>query len=171
SGGSGGGGAAAAGGAAGGSGLAAIPEARRVASSSALPTCGKGALKIGLASTKVAYDPDEKPTFRLVATNGSGTACKVDLGPKSMVLTITNSDDDRIWTSKDCAASSGQYFEIPAHSTVARTVTWDRRHSTTKCSGATPPAAAAGTYLAQIATGAATVPKDQSQKSIRLDQD
>ncbi|MGQ4516969.1 hypothetical protein [Streptomyces sp. DW26H14] len=164
---SGGGGSAAAGGA----GAAGIVSARQVPAGSTLPTCGKGALKVALDSTKVAYEPDQKPQFKVVVTNSSATTCKVDLGPKAMVLTITNTDDDRIWTSKDCPKTGTMYFEVPAHSTIAHTVTWDRRHSTSKCSSATPPAAGAGTYLAQITTGVATVPQAQSQKSIRLSED
>ncbi|WP_329456384.1 hypothetical protein [Streptomyces sp. NBC_01497] len=158
-------------GAAGGSGAAGIPTGRQVPASSSLPTCGKGSLKVSLTTTKAAYEPDEKPQFKLVVTNSSGTTCKVNLGPKSMVLTITDTEDTRIWTSKDCPKTVTLYFEVPAHSAIAHTVTWDRRHSTTKCSSATPPAAGAGTYLAQISTGVATIPQAQSEKSVRLDQD
>ncbi|GAA3740666.1 hypothetical protein [Streptomyces tremellae] len=145
--------------------------ARQVPGGSALPTCSRGALKVALDSTSAAYEPDEKPQFKLVVTNGSGTDCKADLGPKAVVLTITDTDDDQIWTSKDCPKTAHAYFEIPPHATVTRTLTWDRRHSTAKCSAAAPPAAGAGTYLAQITSGVATVPQAQSQKSVRLEQD
>ncbi|MEW2549648.1 hypothetical protein AB0910_28430 [Streptomyces sp. NPDC047002] len=168
-----GGGAAGSGGTGGSAGGAAAggAAARQVPVGSALPTCSRSALKVALDSTEAAYEPDEKPQFKLVVTNGSGTDCKADLGPKAVVLTITDTDDDQIWTSKDCPKTAHAYFEIPAHATVTRTLTWDRRHSTTKCSAAAPPAAGAGTYLAQITSGVATVPRAQSQKSVRLEQD
>ncbi len=166
--GTGGGGAAgaAAGGAAAGGGAG-----RRVQAGTSLPTCAKSAVKVALDSTKVAYAPGEKPQFKLAVTNASGTDCKVDLGAKAMVLTITNTGDDQIWTSKDCPKTAHAYYEVPAHAGMTRTVTWDRRRSTTKCSGPTPPAASAGTYLVQLTTSVATVPQAQSQKSIRLDAD
>ncbi|GAA3373933.1 hypothetical protein GCM10020367_35850 [Streptomyces sannanensis] len=125
-----------------------------VSPGSGLPDCTPGALRLSLRSVKNAYGPDERPTFQLVATNISGTTCKADFGPKAAVLTITEAEaDDAMWSSADCPKSSDSLLlKVPAGSTIAHTVEWDRRHSAPQC--ATPPAdtAAPGTYLVEAKT-------------------
>jgi hypothetical protein len=126
--------------------------AYRVPADSPLPDCAPGALRLTLRSTKVAYEPGEKPRFELVARNTSGATCKTDLGPRTAVLTIKNSDADQVWSSKDCPRAAGPLMlRIPAGGTVTHTVEWDRRRSAPP--GATPSAAAAapGTYLLEAA--------------------
>lgn len=144
---------------------------RQVPVSSALPTCARNSLTLRLDSTKVAYEPGEKPGFRLVATNTSNTACKADFGPKAVVLTVTNADDDDVWSSKDCPKTGSAYFEVPAGATITRVVEWDRKQSAPNCP--TPAAKAKpvgpGTYLVEIKSAGASV--QLGQKSIRLDKD
>ncbi|MEV4973446.1 hypothetical protein [Streptomyces scopuliridis] len=142
---------------------------RQVPAGSGLPNCPPSALTLRLTTTKVAYAPGEKPAFRLSATNTSGTTCKADFGPKAMVLTITNADDDEVWSSKDCPKTGGVLYEVPAGGTITRTIEWDRRQSAPQC--ATPPAAAVGpgTYLVETRTSVASV--KQGQASIRLEKD
>lgn len=116
---------------------------------SSLPNCVSGDVKLKLRSVHNRYEVGEKPKFELIAQNGAGKACKVDLGGKKTVLTITQADSDKeIWSSADCPAGGGsQLLRVPGDGRVTRTVEWDRRGSEPHC--ATPPAASAkpGTYL------------------------
>ncbi|MEU9787236.1 hypothetical protein AB0H92_40855 [Streptomyces phaeochromogenes] len=118
---------------------------------SSLPNCTAGAVKLTLRSVNNAYAPGEKPTFELIARNSSGSDCKLDLGPKSAVLTITQADsDDEIWSSADCPTGAASIlFRIPANDRVTHTLQWNRKSSAPEC--ATPPAitATAGTYLVE----------------------
>ncbi|MFE4022887.1 hypothetical protein ACFXPZ_36740 [Streptomyces sp. NPDC059101] len=120
-----------------------------VAAGPSLPNCGPGTVKLALKSGKNSYAPDDKPKFELTVQNSGGTACKVDLGRKATVLSITDTaGDDRVWASDDCATGAGPaLLQVPAKGAVTRTVEWDRRASGPQC--ATPSAAAvpAGTYL------------------------
>ncbi|MFF5567951.1 hypothetical protein ACFY7Z_26395 [Streptomyces sp. NPDC012623] len=142
---------------------------RQVEAGSALPDCAPNSLTLRLATTKVAYAPGEKPAFRLTVSNTSDTSCKADFGPKAIVLTITDTDDDQVWTSKDCPKTGASLFEVPANGTVTRTVEWDRRKSTSKCATPPPGAVGPGTYLVEAKAAGATV--KQGQQSIRLEKD
>ncbi|MFF4059063.1 hypothetical protein ACFYZ8_19720 [Streptomyces sp. NPDC001668] len=152
---------------AGGSGSAAgggsgtgVGQGDTLPAGSALPNCTAGAVKLSVRSLRNAYDPGQTPTLLLTATNSSGSDCKVDLGPKNAVLTITPADsDDTFWSSADCPRTAGNLvYRAPAGSSITYTVKWDRRPSAPHC--ATPPAgsAGAGTYLVEVkAPGYATV--------------
>lgn len=134
----------------GGSGGGAV-AGQQVPADSPLPDCKPAALQLTL-KTELSYGPDEKPKFRLLATNTSSTACKADFGPKSAVFTITEAggDDDEVWSSKDCPSKPGAVLlKVPAGATVVHAVEWDRAKSAPKC--ATPPAGKAGpgTYLVE----------------------
>lgn len=134
----------ASGGAAGGS-----PGAEQVPAGSSIPDCKPATLTTSV-KTAVSYGPDDKPVFQLIAKNTSASACKADLGPKNMVLTITEAggEDDRIWSSADCPAATGPLFlKIPAGATVVHTVEWDRTKSSPKCATAPTTKAGPGTYL------------------------
>ncbi|WP_416981618.1 hypothetical protein [Streptomyces sp. T028] len=124
-----------------------------------LPNCTASVVKLSLRSVRNSYSPDETPTFRLIATNSSGSDCKVDLGPKTAVLTITQAGgDDDYWSSADCPKVSGSLlYRVPAGESFTYTLTWDRKPSAAEC--ATPPAGVAGTgtYLVEArAPGFAT---------------
>jgi hypothetical protein len=118
---------------------------------SSLPNCTSGAVKLTLRSVRNEYAPDEKPTFELIARNSSAGDCKLDLGPKHAVLTITQAgSDDEIWSSADCPkGAAGILLRIPANDRVTHIVEWNRKASAPQC--ATPPAgsATAGTYLVE----------------------
>ncbi|MBK3630809.1 hypothetical protein JHN59_39655 [Streptomyces sp. MBT49] len=117
--------------------------------STTLPNCTAGSVALTLSSVRNAYSPDQTPTFRLTAKNSSGSDCKVDVGPKSAVLTITQTGGtDPYWSSADCPkAPASRLYRVPAQNTFTYTVKWDRKPSAPEC--ATPPAGAAGagTYL------------------------
>ncbi|MGW1269508.1 hypothetical protein [Streptomyces sp. NPDC002491] len=114
-----------------------------------LPNCTAGAVTWTLRSVRNDYSPDQTPTFQLIAKNGSASDCKVDLGPKRAVLTITQAADDKdYWSSADCPKVSGSLlYRVQAGQSFTYTVKWDRKPSAPQC--ATPPAgtARAGTYL------------------------
>lgn len=116
-----------------------------------LPNCTAGAVTLTLRSVQNSYSPDQTPTFQLIAKNASGSDCKVDLGPKAAVLTITQADgDDAYWSSADCPRTAGSLlYRVPAGNSFTYPVKWDRKPSAPEC--ATPPAglAGAGTYLVE----------------------
>lgn len=118
---------------------------------SALPNCTPGTVKLSLRSVRNNYTPGQTPTFELTARNTSGSDCKVDLGPKHAVLTITPAEgDDAYWSSDDCVKGAGSLqYRVAAGSGIAYTVKWDRKPSAPECG--TPPAgsAKAGTYLVE----------------------
>ncbi|MFD9390261.1 hypothetical protein ACFWBB_05835 [Streptomyces sp. NPDC060000] len=114
-----------------------------------LPNCTAGVVTLTLRSVQNSYSPDQTPTFQLTAKNSSGSDCKVDVGPRSAVLTITKTGGaDAYWSSADCPRASGSLlYRVPAGDSFTYTVKWDRKPSAPEC--ATPPAgvAGAGTYL------------------------
>ncbi|MGY6024018.1 hypothetical protein [Streptomyces spinosirectus] len=122
-----------------------------LAPGSTLPNCTASTVKLSVRSLHNAYSPGQTPTLLLTAANTSPYDCKIDLGPKSAVLTITQAGSDNdYWSSADCPKGSGSLvFRAPAKTGITYTVKWDRRPSAPKC--ATPPAgsAKAGTYLVE----------------------
>ncbi|AXE87745.1 hypothetical protein C1703_22340 [Streptomyces sp. Go-475] len=118
---------------------------------STLPNCTASVVKFSLRSRHNTYDPEQTPTFLLTARNISGSDCKIDLGPKGAVFTVTPaSSDDDYWSSADCPRSAAhQLYRVPAGSGITYTVKWDRKPSAPEC--ATPPAGSAGTgtYLVE----------------------
>ncbi|MBA2808113.1 hypothetical protein E0500_011995 [Streptomyces sp. KM273126] len=123
----------------------------QVPAGSSLPNCTAEAVKLTVRSAQNTYEPSEKPTFELIARNSSGSDCKVDLGPRKAVVTITQADgDEEIWSSADCPQSAGSLtFRVRAEGSATYTVAWDRKPSAPNCE--TPPSgsAAAGTYLVE----------------------
>ncbi|MFJ8826306.1 hypothetical protein ACIREE_31625 [Streptomyces sp. NPDC102467] len=124
----------------------------QVPAGSKLPDCTAGGVTLTVRSAHNSYAPGEKPKLELVAKNSTDKACKVDLGPKTAVVSITKADDDKkYWSSEDCAAGTGSLLlRVPAGGKVSRTLTWDRKPSAAQC--ATPPAGSAGpgTYLVEV---------------------
>lgn len=118
---------------------------------SALPNCTANAVKLTLRSVHNSYGPGQTPVFELTAANSSGSDCKVDLGPKSAVVTISQAESSSAyWSSADCPTAAGsRLYRVPAGSEITYTVRWDRRPSVPQCP--TPPAgsAGAGTYLVE----------------------
>lgn len=122
--------------------------------SSPLPNCTASVVQLTVRSLRNTYSPGQTPTLELTAKNSSANDCKVDLGPKNAVLTITQAGaDDDYWSSADCPkASDSLVFRVPAGSSITYPVQWDRKPSAPQC--ATPPAgsAGAGTYLVEAKT-------------------
>lgn len=118
---------------------------------SSLPNCTANAVTLSLRSVHNAYSPDQTPAFQITAKNSSGSDCKVDLGPKSAVLTITHATaDDAYWSSADCPKDAGsRVYRVPAGSSITYTVRWDRKPSAPECGTPPPGSAGAGTYLVE----------------------
>ncbi|MFF4015087.1 hypothetical protein [Streptomyces sp. NPDC001843] len=142
-----------------GSGGGSVVAGDALPASSTLPDCTAGTVTLHLRSVHNSYSPDQTPAFELTAKNSSANDCKIDLGPKKAVLTITQANgSDHYWSSADCPKGAASLvFRVSAGSTITYTVKWDRKPSAPEC--ATPPAgsAKAGTYLVEAkATGFAT---------------
>ncbi|MFJ3779592.1 hypothetical protein ACIPX0_48815 [Streptomyces sp. NPDC090075] len=118
---------------------------------STLPNCTAASVTLSLKSLRNSYSPEQTPTFELTAKSASSSDCKIDLGPKNAVLTITAaSADDTYWSSADCPkTAASRWYRVPAGSSITYTLKWDRKPSAAQC--ATPPAGSAGTgtYLLQ----------------------
>ncbi|MEU6219918.1 hypothetical protein ABZ845_20735 [Streptomyces sp. NPDC047022] len=129
---------------------------------SSLPNCTPSAVQLTLKSEHNSYAPGDTPTFELVARNSSVNDCKVDLGPKSAVLTITQAgSDDDVWSSSDCPGGSGSIlFRVPANAQTVYTVKWDRKKSAPDCATPPPGSASPGTYL--VEAQAPGFPKSQT---------
>jgi hypothetical protein len=140
-----------------------------VPAGSSLPNCTTGSVKLTLRSVNNSYAPDEKPTLELIARNSSDRDCKLDLGPKKAVLTITQADgDDEIWSSSDCPTGAASIlFRVPANDQVTRTVEWNRKASAPQCATPPPLSATAGTYL--VEAKAPGLPKSQTSFVLKKD--
>ncbi|CAL9516300.1 hypothetical protein [Streptomyces sp. enrichment culture] len=123
-------------------------DALPAGSGSALPNCTAGAVQFGLRSARNTYEPGQTPTFLLTVRNTSGGDCKVDLGPGSAVLTVSQASGDAFWASDDCPKGARSLvFRVPAGDSITYTVKWDRKASAPECATPKAGAAGAGTYL------------------------
>ncbi|WP_405817788.1 hypothetical protein OG241_24150 [Streptomyces sp. NBC_01390] len=118
---------------------------------STLPNCTAGVVQLSLRSVQNTYAPDETPTFQLVARNSSANDCKIDLGPKTAVVTITQtSSDDDIWSSADCPKNTaGLLFRVSGGDSITYTFEWDRKVSAPECATPKAGSATADTYLVE----------------------
>ncbi|MGW3248394.1 hypothetical protein [Streptomyces sp. NPDC001070] len=131
-------------GGAGGSGGGQLPAG------SSLPDCGPG-VSLSVRSIDNSYESGERPRFAVTATNSSATACKLDFGPDSAVLTITDVNDHHVWASDDCPQSRAPYLlQVPANSSTSYYVDWDRRTSSPQCATPKGRTAPYGTYLLEL---------------------
>lgn len=124
-----------------------------VPSDSPVPTCAPSALQWEVKSVKNEYEASEKPRLELIARNVSGTTCKVDLGPKQAVLTITQASNAKpVWSSADCPAGAGNvFYRVPSQGETKQALEWDRRFSeATQCQSPPAGAAAADTYVVEV---------------------
>ncbi|TGA84762.1 hypothetical protein [Streptomyces sp. MZ04] len=116
-----------------------------------LPDCVSGDVKLKLRSVRNTYEIGEKPKFEIIAQNSAGKACKVDLGGKETVLTITQTKGDKeIWSSADCPAGGGSLLlRVPGDGRVTHTVEWDRRGSEPNCATPSGGSVSPGIYLVE----------------------
>ncbi|MEV6567179.1 hypothetical protein [Streptomyces kronopolitis] len=123
-------------------------DAHAVEAGTTLPNCVSDKAELVLRSVKHSYAPGTEPKFELTVKNAAGAACKVDLGRKAAVLTITDSaGDDRVWASNDCPSGTAPaLLKVPAKGEVRRTVVWDRRASAPQCATPSSATVPSGTY-------------------------
>lgn len=115
---------------------------------SSLPDCTASSVTLSLRSEQNSYEPGEKPTFRLTATNSSGVSCKLDFGPAAAVFTVSDVDDNHRWASDDCPRNrSGYLLQVPANSSTTYELRWDRTTSSPQCATPEGRTAPLGTYL------------------------
>ncbi|WP_128977960.1 hypothetical protein [Streptomyces roseicoloratus] len=152
---------------AGGDGGAGTGAGQQVPADSPLPNCLAGSLKLTFRSAELAFGPGEKVRFLLTVTNTAAADCKVDLGPKSAVLTVRDTKGV-LWSSKDCPrVAPPVYLKVPAHRTITHTVAWDRHRSTAQCASVPPGEVGPGNYLVEATVPGLTV----SPVAFRLDKD
>ncbi|GAA2104862.1 hypothetical protein GCM10009801_80750 [Streptomyces albiaxialis] len=116
-----------------------------------LPDCADGDVELKLRAVEKKYEAGEKPKFRLTVENAKGSACKIDLGRGATVVTIKDSDDDKVWTSDDCLRDKQPFLRrVPAKGDSVHTLTWFGKPSAANC--ASPPAASAkaGDYEIEV---------------------
>ncbi|MFJ6385835.1 hypothetical protein ACIQI7_38250 [Kitasatospora sp. NPDC092039] len=170
----GGGAAPAAGGAGGGTGGSGGPGGGAPAVNTpeimALPVCASSQVALELAGTQNSYQPKDKPRLALTVKNSSGTNCRVDLGRTASVITVSGSNNDRVWSSGDCPADKGSiWVQLGAGGSQTETFTWDRSRSKPQCATAdqTPPPS--GTYVVLAELTGLSGDKVSARASIRLD--
>ncbi|MFJ3953623.1 hypothetical protein ACIPXV_26880 [Streptomyces libani] len=119
-----------------------------VVAGSSLPNCVSGKAELVLSSVKRSYAPGVRPKFELTVENAAGAACKVDLGQKATVLTISDAaGDDRVWASNDCpSGTEPALLQVPAKGSVQRVIEWDRRASGPQCATPSSAKVPAGKY-------------------------
>ncbi|MGW7098487.1 hypothetical protein [Streptomyces sp. NPDC054838] len=124
-----------------------------VPADSALPTCAPGVVQWEVKSVKNEYEANEKPRLELVVRNVSGTTCKVGLGPKQAVMTITQASGNKpVWSGADCPAGAGNvFFRLPAQGEAKQSLEWDRKPSAPdQCQTPPPGSAAPDTYVVEV---------------------
>ncbi len=115
-----------------------------------LPECGPDDVTLALSTDENEYALDEEPEIRLTVTSAAGASCRVDLGYGALTLTLTDAENEQVWSSADCPSGDASApAAVPAGGSATHTLTWDRHHSTDDCADPSGPAAAAGTYLAE----------------------
>lgn len=120
--------------------------------------CQPAGLTTTLVADAATYPAGSTPTFTMTLTNSSDAACTVDAGGSSQSLVIT-SGADRIWSSADCPADSGERMLLmaPGAQEVVQ-VAWPRVRSDEQCSTELPEPRA-GTYTAlAVVAGAQSAP-------------
>lgn len=125
-----------------------------------LPVCAAADVELSLTSTEQSYNSSQWPTFQLAISNTSKAACRVDLGAKSAVLTISSNGNSHVWSSGDCPRdASSQWYAVPASTTpVDAEFQWSRITSTPGCTpGGGGGAVGAGTYVARVGIAGVTV--------------
>lgn len=139
------------GGSAGGGTGGAPAPGQEVPVGSTLATCAPGAVSLSLSSVHNSYQPGQDPEFRLVAANSSAVSCKIDVGPKSAVFTVTGAPGgSHVWASDDCPTTGSHLLQVPAHSSMSYTLRWNGKNSSPQCAKPKGEQAAPGTYLVQL---------------------
>jgi hypothetical protein len=126
----------------------------------ATPTCDQSLVTVAASTDKPAYGDGEQPLLSLKVTNGGKLPCEVNIGTSQMEFLVT-SGSDRIFSSKDCQASSEDLIKTiaPGQSETAN-FPWPRNRSVEGCSPVSAKPGAGGAYYVFVAKlGARVSPK------------
>ncbi|MBT2568046.1 hypothetical protein J7I84_16375 [Arthrobacter sp. ISL-85] len=138
----------------------ATPSATPSPSAPATPTCNQNLVTVSAATDKPAYGPGENPLLTLKVTNGGTVPCEVNIGTSQMEFLVT-SGSDRIFSSKDCQASSEDLVKViaPGASETAN-FPWSRNRSADGCKAvAVAPGGGGAYYIFTAKLGSRASPK------------
>ena len=109
------------------------PSATPTPSPSATPSCNQNLVTVSASTDKAAYGPEENPVLTLKVTNGGTMPCEVNIGTSQMEFLVT-SGPDRIFSSRDCQATSEDLVKIiaPGASETAN-FPWSRNRTVEGC--------------------------------------
>lgn len=144
---------------------AASPSASPSATPSATPSptapsCNQNLVAVSASTDKPAYGPGENPMLTLKVTNGGTVPCEVNIGTSQMEFLVT-SGSDRIFSSKDCQASSEDLVKVigPGASETAN-FPWNRTRSADGCKAvAAAPGGGGAYYIFTAKLGSRASPK------------
>ncbi|MFF2346780.1 hypothetical protein [Pseudarthrobacter sp. NPDC058119] len=138
----------------------ASPSATPTPTAAATPTCNQNLVTVTAATDKPAYGPGENPLLTLKVTNGGTVPCEVNIGTSQMEFLVT-SGADRIFSSKDCQASSEDLVKViaPGASETAN-FPWGRNRSADGCKAvAAAPGGGGAYYIFTAKLGSRASPK------------
>ncbi|MEV4989139.1 hypothetical protein [Pseudarthrobacter sp. LMD1-1-1.1] len=138
----------------------AAPSATPSPTAPATPTCNQNLVTVSAATDKPAYGPGENPLLTLKVTNGGTVPCEVNIGTSQMEFLVT-SGSDRIFSSKDCQASSEDLVKViaPGASETAN-FPWSRNRSADGCKAvAAAPGGGGAYYIFTAKLGSRASPK------------
>ncbi|MDT0169086.1 hypothetical protein [Pseudarthrobacter sp. BRE9] len=127
---------------------------------SATPSCNQNQVTVSASTDKPAYGPGENPMLTLKVTNGGTVPCEVNIGTSQMEFLVT-SGSDRIFSSKDCQASSEDLVKViaPGASETAN-FPWNRNRSADGCKAvAAAPGGGGAYYIFTAKLGSRASPK------------
>ncbi len=124
----------------------ATPSATPTPTAAATPTCDQNLVTVTASTDKAAYGPGENPMLTLKVTNGGTVPCEVNIGTSQMEFLVT-SGSDRIFSSKDCQASSEDLEKViaPGASETAN-FPWGRNRSADGCKAVSAAPGGGGAY-------------------------
>ncbi|MGN8130909.1 hypothetical protein [Paenarthrobacter sp. 22069] len=138
----------------------ATPSATPSPTASATPACNQNLVTVSASTDKPAYGPGENPLLTLKVTNGGTVPCEVNIGTSQMEFLVT-SGSDRIFSSKDCQASSEDLVKViaPGAGETAN-FPWSRNRSADGCKAvAAAPGGGGAYYIFTAKLGSRASPK------------
>jgi len=139
---------------------AATPSATPSPTASATSSCNQNLVTVSASTDKPVYGPGENPMLTLKVTNGGTVPCEVNIGTSQMEFLVT-SGSDRIFSSKDCQASSEDLVKViaPGASETAN-FPWSRNRSADGCTAvAAAPGGGGAYYIFTAKLGSRASPK------------
>lgn len=110
------------------------------------PSCNQNLVTVSASTDKAAYGPEENPLLTLKVTNGGTMPCEVNIGTSQMEFLVT-SGADRIFSSKDCQATSEDLVKtIAAGASETANFPWARNRTLEGCSPIEAKPGAGGAY-------------------------